>query len=66
MFVKRYILMKDIYQYHDTVQMDDTVENLRMICKSHKSGTKLQYHVTGIHNQARFIGFSAKYDKVKI
>ena len=66
MFVKRYKLVKSVYQYHDTIEMDDTVNNLRMICKSHINGTKIQYHVTGIHNQAKFIRISNKYNKAKI
>ena len=66
MFVKRYILIKQVYQYHDTITMDDTVQNLRMICKSHAKGNKIQYHVTGIHNQARFLAFATKYKTIKI
>ena len=67
MYVKRYIKNKNsVYIYHDTIQMEDNTTNLRMICKSHSPDSKIQYHVTGIHNQAKFIGFSAKYDKVKI
>ena len=58
-------MIKQVYHYHDTITMEDTVKNLRMVCKSHEKGNKIQYHVTGIHNQARFLAFATKYNKIK-
>ena len=66
MYVKVYKLIGDQNVYQKTIHMEPTTANMRMICINRYVNTNITMQVTGIHNQAKFIRISNKYNKVKI
>ena len=66
MFVKIYKLIDNKNVYQKTIYMKYTIANMRMICNTHYDEAGITMHVTGIHNQAKYIRYSYNYKKIKI